>query len=87
MHHRLLRLSLLILLVSTPAAAASAEGNCWVVAIAMNQDEAASEAWNQYGEEFARVFTDHAKPLFKSVQAKTIVGREARQAEIVSAMR
>lgn len=69
----------------TPARAA--EGNCWVVAIAMNQDEAASEFWNQYGEEFALVFTDHAKPLFNDVQAKTILGRQARQPEIVEAVR
>lgn len=66
---------------------ASAEGNCWVVAIAMNQDASASEDWNQYGEEFALVFKEHAKPMFRSVQAKTVLGRQARLAQIVGAMR
>jgi Caspase domain len=65
----------------------AAEGNCWVVAIAMNQDAKTSEHWNQYGEEFARVFIDHAKPLFNVVQAKTVLGREARYSEIVKAVR
>lgn len=67
--------------------ARAAEGNCWVVAIAMNQDEASSEAWNQYGEEFALVFREHANPLFNDVQTKTILGRKARQPEIVAAVR
>jgi hypothetical protein len=67
--------------------ARAAEGNCWVVAIAMNQDASASEYWNLYGAEFAKVFTDHAKPLFNNVQAKTVLGREARQPEIVKAVR
>jgi hypothetical protein len=69
------------------ASARAAEGNCWVVAIAMNQDASASEHWNQYGVEFAKVFTDHARPMFNDVQAKTVLGRKARQAEIVKAVR
>lgn len=65
----------------------AADGNCWVLAIAMNQEEGASEHWNQYADEFALVFTEHAKPVFNKVQAKTVLGRKARQAEIVQAVR
>lgn len=78
-------LGILIPLSVVPTLAA--EGNCWVLAIAMNQDASASEHWNQYAEEFALVFTDHAKPLFNTVQARTVLGRKARQAEIVQAVR
>lgn len=80
-------LSLAVLFLSHAESARAAEGKCWVVAIAMNQDESASEHWNLYGEEFAKVFTDHAKPLFNDVQAKIVLGRKARQAEIVQAVR
>lgn len=69
------------------APVSAAEGNCWVVAIAMNQDPNTSEHWNQYGEEMALVFTENAKPLFKEVQARTVLGREARHAAIVQAVR
>jgi hypothetical protein len=77
----------LSLLLPLATSVAAAEGNCWVVAIAMNQDAHASEYWNQYATEFALVFTDHAKPLFNTVKAKTVLGREARQPDIVKAVR
>lgn len=64
-----------------------AEGTCWVVAIATNQDQQASEDWNQYSEEFALAFKTNAKGMFNSVQTKTILGRQARLDQIVAAMR
>lgn len=78
---------LLFVLTLLPGSMAWAEGNCWVVAIAMNQDAAASEDWNQYGEEFALVFQEHAKPMFRSVQAKTVLGKQARLNQITAALR
>lgn len=65
----------------------AASGNCWVVAIAMCQDEKHSEDWNQYGEEFALLFQKHAKPMYQRVAVRTVLGREARLSNIVAAFR
>ncbi len=46
------------------------------MAIAMNQEEGASGTLEQYAEEFALVFTEHAKPVFNKVQAKTVLGTQ-----------
>lgn len=72
--------------LSVPAFAAAADRDCWVVAVAMNQHPSATEHWNLYGVEFAKVFQQHGKPLYDSVQAKTVLGKNARRDEIISAV-
>lgn len=69
------------------AAGARGEGNCWVVAIATNQDQRASEDWNQYGEEFALAFKTNTKGMYRAIETKTILGRQARLDQIAAAMR
>ncbi len=53
----------------------------------MNQSQEASEDWNQFGEETALVFKQQSDELFGSVQARTVLGRQATLPAIAAAVR
>lgn len=82
--------TILVCLATAPAVWGQAEIKprrcCWVVAVAMNQEEGFSEDWNQFGEETALLFSSQGKELFEQVETRTVLGQAATHAGIAAAV-